>query len=129
LLAFIDYITKRLQRIFHWFHNNTRPTSALSKSKQNVIPVQKLGKRPAAWQAYQKLYWEKLKPLVDKAFNAHIKGLSEGEKAKPKIQIQSEVVRGEYEKEADDPKVKAEVERYILEFKEESNENSAEKFQ
>jgi hypothetical protein len=117
------------QRIFHWFHNNTRPTSALSKSKQNVIPVKKSGKRPAAWQAYQKIYWEKLKPLVDEAFNAHIGALSEGEKAKPKIQIQSEVVRGEYEKEADDVEVKAEVEKYMLECKEESNENSAENFQ
>ena len=116
------------QRLFHWFHNNTRPNSALSKSKQYVIPVRKSGKRLAAWQAYQKKYWEKLKPIVDEAFSAHLDALSKGEKAKPKIQIQSEVVRGEYEKETDE--IKAEVEEYMLnDCKEESDENCAKKLQ
>jgi hypothetical protein len=54
--------------------------------------------------------------------------LSEGEKAKPKIQVQSEVVRGEYEKETDE--VKAEVEQYILkECEEKSDKKSTEKLQ
>ena len=54
--------------------------------------------------------------------------LSEGEKAKPKIQIQGKVVRGKYEKETDE--VKAEVEEYMLkECKEETDKNCAEKLQ
>ena len=114
--------------VFHWFHNNTRPNSTLSKSKQYIILVRKSGKRLAAWQACQKIYWEKLKPIVDKAFREHIDALCEGEKAKPKIQIQSEVVRGEYEKETDE--VKAEVEQYMLkECNEESDEICTEKLQ
>lgn len=117
------FLTKRL---FHWFHNNTRPNSALSK--QDVIPVKKSAKRLAVWQAYQKIYWVKLKPIVDEAYKAHLNTLAKGEKAKPKIQIQTEVVRGEYAKEAED--VKAEVEKYMHKSsEEEGDENCAEKFQ
>ena len=51
-----------------------------------------------------------MKPLVDAEYEIHIKTLKEGTKAKTRIQIQTEVSRREYEKEAEE--VKAEVEAY-----------------
>ncbi|KAF8345715.1 hypothetical protein F5887DRAFT_1074141 [Amanita rubescens] len=98
------------KRVFQWFHNNTRATSS-AVAKKDVIPIKKSAKRLAPWQAYQKKYWNVLKPIVDELYDAHIKGLSENEKPKPKIQLQSEIVRQRYENESE--AVKTSVEEYV----------------
>jgi hypothetical protein len=94
--------------------------------KQEVIPVRKAAKRPASWQAYQKKYWTKLKDIVDVEFNKYLENLSKGEKPKPKIQFQTEIVRREYDNETED--VKVEIEKHIQSLKDSTKAESDEQW-
>jgi hypothetical protein len=85
-------------------------SSAVAK-KLNVIPIKKSARCLALWQAYQKQYWDMLKPIVEKLYVAHLRDLSKGEKPKSRIQFQSEVVRQRYEDESEE--VKTSIEAYI----------------
>ncbi|KIL55516.1 hypothetical protein M378DRAFT_182211 [Amanita muscaria Koide BX008] len=93
-------------------------------TKKEVIPVIKAMKCPAPWQAYQKTYWMKLKDIVDVAYKEHLQNLSNGDKVKPKIQIQTEVAHREYENETEE--VKAEIEEYVKSLKDSNKEESDE---
>ena len=132
-----------MQRIFQWFHNATRQSTATTKDA--VIPVKKTTKLPAAWQAYSTLFYQsKLKVLVDNAwaaYNAQVKqedsnnptestsdtesdvNVSDGgqKKRKTRLQVQNEVVQAEYKKETHD--VKAQVESYLKSLKQEKSKS------
>ena len=63
------------------------------------------------WQAYQTLYYkEKLKPLVDAAYQTHLKSVPEDTKPKSRFSIMNEIVQKAWAEETEE--VKAIVEEY-----------------
>ena len=88
-----------------------------------MIKLQKNQKKKLpAWQAYQALYYEKkLKPLVDEAYKRRTENLPEGTKPKARLAIIGEIAREQLENET--PEVKAEVEEYRTNSKDEEVED------
>jgi hypothetical protein len=114
------------QRVFYWFHNNTR-TSSSGTGKRGLLKIKSKTRLPKEWQAYQTLYYKtKLKPLVDVAWAAYLATVPADTKpAKTRFAIMNEVVQKTFAEETEE--VKKEVEEYRRKLKEEPVEDNQDK--
>jgi hypothetical protein len=92
--------------------------SSSGTGKHSLLKIKPKTKLPKAWQTYQSLYYkDKLKALVDDAYEAYLKTVPDGTKPKIRFVIMNEVVQAEWAKETEE--VKKEVEEHRLKVKEE----------
>lgn len=105
-----------LQRIKFWFHNHTRSTTS-GTGQRALLNLKGKCKLVQPWQAYQNLYYEdKLKPLVEDAWQAYLTSVPEGSKPeKSRFAAKNELIQDLYAKETDD--VKEEVEKHRQKMK------------
>lgn len=94
-----------LQRLKQWFNNHARGAAKaaglgrrLKPLDLSVRPTRKLG----STQAYMKLYWSKLKPIVDEGWEKHITedpdaSGRKGERLRHRNKLVSELFRAETE--------------------------------
>jgi hypothetical protein len=114
------------QRVFYWFHNNTR-TSSSGTGKCSLLKIKLKTRLPKEWQAYQMLYYKtKLKPLVDVVWAAYLATVPADMKpAKMRFAIMNEVVQKMFAEETEE--VKKEIEEYCRKLKEEPIEDNQDK--
>lgn len=71
----LKLIVQFLQRLKQWYNNHTRGMAAAGSSEHRQKPLN-LSVRPtrklSSTQAYGRLYWPKLKPILDERWDEHI---------------------------------------------------------
>jgi hypothetical protein len=97
-----------LQRLKQWINNHTRKTSS-GEGKQKLLDLSdKKKQRWQPYQAYSRLYYDKLRPIINNAYLDYSEGLDDGKEADSLFKFQNRELRAHLEKETSE--VKAEVE-------------------
>ena len=100
------------QRIRNWFYN-TRIGKLRKDERPTVLNLAKGSKRTLQpYQAYLKLYNDKLKPTVDAIYQEKLLAMQKGDKPPDRFKILIHEAQAALSNES--PAVKAEVEKYRL---------------
>lgn len=109
-------LTRYVQRVFSWFHNHTRATTA-GTGKRSILKIGK-PKLLQPWQAYQTLHNDaKTKDEINDRYKAYLKNLTEGEKAQGRFAFTNAYMKECYNNATDEVKKRVEEHRQGLRMK------------
>lgn len=107
-------ITTHIQRIHNWFNNNTRAGSSVD-DKRGVLKVT-TPRQPAEWQTYLTMFYDKLKPEIDEAYDLYTLSLKPTQTPKQRVNFQAEFTMQKYASEGE------EIQKRVEAFRKEQRE-------